>query len=507
MFEAAEVGNRIDKADYKAEAAKLRPELLEVQRQLATSDLAVIVIVGGVEGAGKEETVNLLMDWMDARGIEVHAMWGTTDEERDRPRMWRFWRVIPPKGKIGVLFGSWYTDPIVQRTFRQMDEAAFDLEMHRIVQFERMLENENVLLVKFWMHLAKDVQKKHLKKLRKNPDTAWRVTDVTLDFFRKYDRFRSVSEEALRRTSTGFSPWHVIEAADDRYRSVAVTSTLLKTIRKGLDDAARAAAERKKRLKPDLPRPKEHNLIRHLDMTKSLTEKQYDERMEKNQGRLNLLTRRLHDAGRSLLLVFEGPDAAGKGGSIRKLTSAMDARIYQVISVAAPTDEERAHPYLWRFWRYIPMKGRVTIFDRSWYGRVLVERVEGFATKDEWGRAYAEINAFEEQLHGSGIIVVKFWIAITAQEQLQRFKSRKTTPYKQYKLTEEDWRNRAKWNAYEAVACDMIERTSSSIAPWVLVEGNNKYWARNRVIEATCEQLEHALGDGAKPKKKKSSKK
>ncbi|MCY3018428.1 MAG: polyphosphate:AMP phosphotransferase, partial [Planctomycetota bacterium] len=204
-------------------------------------------------------------------------------------------------------------------------------------------------------------------------------------------------------------------------------------------------------------------------------------------------TRQLYEKKRSLLIVFEGPDAAGKGGAIRRLTAAMDARNYQVISIAAPTEEERARPYLWRFWRQLPRLGRVTIFDRSWYGRVLVERIEGFCSTPDWQRAYAEINAFEEQLTRFGIAVVKFWLATTPEEQLRRFKDRETTPYKQYKLTEEDWRNREKWGAYEAAACDMIEKTSSALAPWVLVEADDKLHARLKVMKSACERLERAL--------------
>jgi polyphosphate kinase 2 (PPK2 family) len=191
--------------------------------------------------------------------------------------------------------------------------------------------------------------------------------------------------------------------------------------------------------------------------------------------------------------LVEGPDAAGKGGVIRRITQSMDARLYRLMSVAAPTDEERARPYLWRFWRALPRVGRSTIYDRSWYGRVLVERVEGFAAAEEWRRAYGEINAFEEQLAGAGTIIRKFWIALSADEQLKRFKDRQVTPYKQYKITEEDWRNRAKWGAYEAAACDMIERTSTEHAPWVLVEGNDKLWARVKVMKTVVEALEKEL--------------
>ena len=229
-------------------------------------------------------------------------------------------------------------------------------------------------------------------------------------------------------------------------------------------------------------------------MGRALDAATYKKELHQAQGELGLLSRRLRKEKRSLILVFEGPDAAGKGGAIRRLTAAMDARDYQVISIAAPTDEERAHPYLWRFWRYLPPTGRVSIYDRSWYGRVLVERVEGFARPDQWQRAFEEINAFEEQLIEHGLILVKFWLAITPDEQLRRFQDRQDTPYKQHKITAEDWRNRDRWDAYEAAACDMIEKTGTESAPWVLVEGNNKEWARVKVLKEVVRRVQSALG-------------
>ncbi len=195
------------------------------------------------------------------------------------------------------------------------------------------------------------------------------------------------------------------------------------------------------------------------------------------------------------MLVFEGSDAAGKGGSIRRLTAAMDARHYQIVPIAAPTEEERDQPYLWRFWRHVPRTGRVTIFDRSWYGRVLVERVEGYCREEDWLRAYAEINDFEDQLEDDGALVVKFWLQISADEQLRRFKEREQTDFKRFKITAEDWRNRDKWDDYLTAACDMIDRTSTDIAPWTLVEANDKNFARIKVLRTVCERIEAALAD------------
>ncbi|MFA5140519.1 MAG: polyphosphate:AMP phosphotransferase [Elusimicrobiota bacterium] len=491
MFETAEVGNEVSKADFKKEVPKLRVDLLEAQNTLAKSDFSLMLLIGGVEGAGKTEFANRLLEWLDARGIETHAWAEPTDEERERPPFWRFWRVLPGKGKAAFLLNSWYTSPIINRVYKKNDEAEFDRQLDRVAAFERMLAQENVLLVKLWFHLSKKEQKKRLKDLEADPDNRWRVTPRDWKFHKRYDRFRKVSERAIMKTNTSEAPWIILEATDRRYRDLAGVRCILNAIRK---KAKEAAAQPKAEKTPDLPKPKPKNVLRSMDLTKKLDDKNYDKQLEKLQGRLALLARRLREESkRSLLLVFEGSDAAGKGGCIRRITQALDARNYQLRSVAAPTDEERARPYLWRFWRGLPRIGRVTIYDRSWYGRVLVERVEGFAKPEAWGRAFGEINAFEDELTEFGTIVMKFWVTISPEEQLKRFKDRQEKAYKQYKITEEDWRNRAKWNAYEAAACDMIERTNTERAPWVLVEGEDKNWARVKVLRAVVDALEREL--------------
>jgi polyphosphate:AMP phosphotransferase len=491
MFESAEIGNKISKTEYRREASKVRTALLAVQKRLGASDLAVAVIVGGVEGAGKAETVNVLLEWLDARGVRVHAPWEPTDEERQRPYMWRFWRLLPPRGNMAIFFGSWYSMPIVDRVFNRTNGAELDQALDRIVDFERMLAREGILVLKFWMHLSRKAQKKRLEKLAADPAEAWRVTRADWKFFKKYDKFVRISERTLRRTSTAEARWHIVEARNRRYRDLTVARTLLAAIEARLDALEAAPPVTPV---PDRPKPRPVNLIGQLDLTRALSDAAYEEELLEWQGKVAVLTRRLYEQRQSMILVFEGPDAAGKGGAIRRLIGAMDARNCEMIAVAAPTDEERAHPYLWRFWRHLPRLGRVTIFDRSWYGRVLVERIEGFCTPDDWQRAYEEINAFEEQITEFGTILRKFWLAVSPDEQLRRFKERETTPYKQYKLTEEDWRNREKWNAYVAAACDMIERTSVHGAPWTLVEADDKNYARIKVLKTVAQALEQAVG-------------
>ncbi len=490
MFETAELGKKISKEQMQKEIPKIRTALLEVQKKLGYSDIAVVLLIGGVEGAGKTEFANILLEWMDPRGIQVHALGEPTDEERNRPRFWRFWRILPPKKKMGMFLTSWYTEIIVNRVFKKIDKNTFIKELDRIIEFEKMLSNEGVLLIKFWFHLAKEMQRERLKKLEQDPDTRWRVTKIDWKFFAKYNRFKKISETAIMKTHTGDTPWHIVEATDKRYRTITAAKIILDRLNQRLSQQKEKV---KTEVNPKISKIEKINIIKKLDLSLTLDDKTYKEELLKYQGELNILTRKMRNANRSLILVFEGPDAAGKGGAIRRLTQAMDARIYRVVSFAAPTDEERAHPYLWRFWRNLPQSGNVSIYDRSWYGRLLVERIEGFCTKEEWQRAYAEINSFEEQLTDFGTMVIKFWIAISSEEQLRRFKDRDKTPYKQYKLTDEDWRNRKKWDAYEIAACDMVEKTSTDHAPWVLVEGVNKNWARMKVIKTVCEKLKQEI--------------
>ncbi|MBE0611660.1 MAG: polyphosphate:AMP phosphotransferase [Dehalococcoidia bacterium] len=489
MFESAQLGRKVDRETFAQREPELREALLDAQFRLASAGFSVVIVVAGAEGAGKGETVNLLLNWLDARGIETHALGAPSEEEMERPEYYRFWRRLPGKGRIGIFFGSWYTRPISQHSLGNLDEAGLEDGLRRIVDFERMLEDEGVLLVKFWLHVTKDQQAKRFKALAKNPDTAWRVTKMDWRFHKTYDQFVNSASRAIRRTSSGQSPWHIIEAWDARYRHLTVAETLLAAIEQRL--AAQTTPEAS--ATPPIPAPIVPNVISSLDLSRSVPDVDYRKEVVQRQLAIGRMARDLQDRKRSAVLVFEGSDAAGKGGTIRRVTQALDARFYQVVQIAAPSDEERARPYLWRFWRNLPRWGHFTIFDRSWYGRVLVERLEGLCPPADWQRAYGEINAFEEQLVLSGSTVLKFWLTTSKDEQLRRFQEREAMGFKRYKITEEDWRNREKWDAYEAAACDMVERTSSELAPWTLVEAEDKYYARLKVLRTVEEGLARAL--------------
>jgi polyphosphate:AMP phosphotransferase len=351
--------------------------------------------------------------------------------------------------------------------------------------------------------LSKAAQKKRLKAFEKDPLQRWRVTKAQWKHWAMFDRFVGAADHAIRRTSTDQAPWHIVEGEDERYRTVVVATELLNAIGRALDrstgraarpsNGARRMAQKGGEVTPLQRVEQQFNVLDNLDLSQTLSDDQFDTELARQQSRLNTLQRRAGRRGVSTIIVFEGWDAAGKGGAIRRVTGSLDARNYQVIPIAAPTDEERSRHYLWRFWRHLSRAGRLTIFDRSWYGRVLVERVEGFATEAEWMRAYGEINHFEEQLVSNGILLVKFWIHISKAEQLRRFRERTRTSYKRWKITDEDWRNRERWADYTTAVNDMVARTSTKIAPWTLVEGDDKNFARVKVLKTLTERLDHRL--------------
>jgi len=491
MFRTAELGQAVSKSEYKRREPPLRQALLESQIALREAGFPVIVLLAGVDGAGKGETVNLLNEWMDPRWIATHAFDAPTTTEVERPRFWRYWQTLPPRGRIGLYLSAWYHDPFIRRVYDEIDETTYVDELESIAAFERTLADDGALVLKFWMHLGKEAQKARLEELQNDPLRSWRVNERDWRHWEMYERFIPAAERLIARTSNAGAPWTIVEGSDARFRSLKVGEMLLEALRKRLDKGAgRSTGDEDRQGAPARPI---RTVLSTLDTSLELGKQEYKTRLPELQAELNLLHRQARERGISTLLVFEGWDAAGKGGAIRRVARALDARSYNVVQIAAPTDEERAHHYLWRFWRHLPRAGRFLIFDRSWYGRVLVERVEGFAREAEWRRAYAEINDFERQLVSHGMVLVKFWIHISKDEQKTRFKQREKTPYKRFKLTDEDWRNREKWDAYETAVHAMVERTSTRVAPWTLVEGNDKRYARVKVLKAVCDGLRDRL--------------
>jgi len=493
MFQVFESGSKISKEDYKKRLPELRAELLKTQFALQEQGVPLLIIIAGVEGAGKGEVINRLNSWMDTRYIETNVFRKVTDEEASRPFHWRFWRKMPKAGEIGVFFGSWYTKNIKNLVFGKESTAEFDAHMNQVKSMEQMLVAGGMLIVKFWLHIPEKKQKKRFKKLEKDKRTEWRVTDYDWRYHEHFQQFIKVSQRAIRLTNTADAPWNIIDASQKRYRDIAFMEILLQQMR---------AALNKNGIKNGTPAPvipdvhdlaKPNNILDDIDLSPKLLKDEYKELYDELALEIEFLAWQCYQKNISSVIVFEGWDAAGKGGIIRRLVPALDAKLYRVIQTAAPSKIEKSHHYLWRFWQDLPEDGKITIYDRSWYGRVLVERVEGFAKEEEWNRAFHEINEFEYQLIEHGTIVNKFWLHISSEEQLRRFEERQKVEYKKHKITDDDWRNRDKSEAYKTAVHDMVAKTSTEYSPWHIIPANNKNYARIAVLKIIRNSMIEAL--------------
>lgn len=488
MFESAELGRKTSKEDYKEYEEAFRVGLLTVQYDLReAAGFPVILVVDGTDRVGCHEVLNLLHEWMDPRYLEANVFETPSSEELERPRFWRYWRTLPAAGRIGIYYREWTYRAIMDRLLGQIDETGLEERLRHIDTFEKALIDDGALLLKFWLHIPKSEAKKRLKKKRDSFRVAFKPRKQDRLLVEHYQEVQDIAERVLRRTSSGEALWNVVESTNFRYRNVTVAQGLIRSLTKRLAEPPR------KTLAPVVSQRNVTTVLDQLDLTKKLSKPDYEEKLHRGWRRLAKLSNKVHRKGISSVFVFEGWDAAGKGGAIRRVTAAMDAGYYRVMPIAAPTDEELAHHYLWRFWRNLPRAGHTAIFDRSWYGRVLVERLEGFAAESEWKRAYAEINDFEEQIVHQGSVVAKFWLHIDAEEQLRRFKAREKVSFKKYKITPDDYRNRERWNDYEIAADEMVQRTSTEFARWHLVAANDKRWARIQVLETVCDALEKRL--------------
>ena len=521
VFESAELGRKVTKKAFDQAVPALRVELVELQQRLRRADFPALVLLSGVNGAGKSETVNLLNQWMDPRWILNSAYQPPSEEELERPRFWRYWRDLPAKGQLGLLLSAWYSRPFMETVYGDRSWAEYDRLLAEITAFERVLADDGAVILKFWMHLSRAQQKQRLKALERDRLQSWRITDTDWRQWKSYDRYVEVAEHTIRATSTARAPWTIVEGMDPRYRSLTVATAIRDALRARLDRVDRRRAgggtiaarpPAGKEIEEDavaatLAEPLRHTVLTELDMSLTVSPRAYRRELPELEARVYRLFLEAKQQRISMVCVFEGWDAAGKGGAVRRLAAVLDAPDCRVIPIGEPTDEEAARHYLWRFWRQIGRAGRVTIFDRSWYGRVLVERVEGLATEPEWRRAYTEINEFERELTDFGIVLVKFWLHITSDEQLKRFTQRQEIPYKRWKLTDQDWRNRDKWPAYEAAVQDMVERTSTLGAPWTLVEANCKRHARLKVLRTVADALEQAVARSLAAPRGRSTKK
>ena len=485
MFDQFEAQAPMDKETFATQALALRQQLLEIQFSLENTPHPVIIVLAGLDGAGKGVLVHRLNEWMDPRGIDTNTYWEHSDEEESRPYFWRFWRQLPQRGRFGIFLGSWYTQVTQQRVDETIDANAVEAFCQRITDFERQLGDDGAIVIKLWLHISEETQRRQLEEKAPRRQQNPRVTEHPYELVGRYKQAMTTAEKVIRHTQTFQCPWHVIDGEDRNYREIKAGEIIRDTILRRIEAREPTAPLEQ------LPAPQDALASVRLD--KTLDKSAYKKKLRKYQARLQDLAWEGYRQKRSLVAVFEGWDGAGKGSAIRRVTGAIDPRLYKLVQIAAPTDEELAHHYSWRFWRSLQRDGRATLFDRSWYGRVMVERVEKFATEPEWTRAFREINEFERELTLHGSIVAKFWLHIDQDEQLARFRAREQEPHKRHKITEEDWRNREKWPAYEAAVNQMIAQTHSQHAPWTLIAGNSKHYARIKILQTLCEAMEKAL--------------
>ena len=507
MLEKVDLSKKLSKEEYKEKMSHLETRIGQLQRECKALKIPIMIVFEGFGAAGKGLQIGRLIQSMDPRGFHVFPIKNETEEERMHPFLWRFWTKTPEKGRIAIYDGSWYRRALIDRFEKRTKEKELPEAFHSINSFEKQLTDDGTVIIKLFLDISRKEQKKRFEKLQKNKETAWRVTQGDLERNAKYNEYAAMMEDMLFKTDTDYAPWTIIEATDRRFATVKIYTTVIKAMADQIEKQER----QKKKVTADQEtedhmnvsevareadkelRELQVSILSKADLSLKYSREEYEEKLDKLQKKIEKLHGELYRRRIPVVLGFEGWDAGGKGGAIKRLTAKMDARGYAVNPTASPNDIEKAHHYLWRFWRAMPKAGHVAIFDRTWYGRVMVERIEGFCTKEEWQRAYKEINDMEKDLYDAGAVVIKFWMHIDKDEQERRFRERQENPEKQWKITDEDWRNREKWDQYEDAVNEMLLRTSTDYAPWVVVEGNDKNYARVKVLKTVVDAIEERL--------------
>lgn len=490
MLEKIDLSKKVDKKTYRRVMDEAEEKQGLLQRECKDAGIPVILVFEGMGAAGKGVQINRLIQALDPRGFDVYACDRPTEDEQMRPFLWRYWTKTPAKGRIAVFDRSWYRSVQVDRFDGLTREDRLGDAYQDILSFEKQLCDDGTVIMKFFLYIDKDEQKKRFKKLEGSKETSWRVTEEDWNRNKDFDRYLKMNEEMLEKTDTDYAPWVIIEAVDKDYAALKIVSTVMDRLEYELEHRRPEDGKQAQRQESKTRERFKNGVLSGIDLSKSLTEEEYKTRLKKLQKRLAELHSELYRLRIPVVIGFEGWDAGGKGGAIKRLTSNLDPRGYRVNPTAAPNDIEKVHHYLWRFWNSVPKAGHIAIFDRTWYGRVMVERIEGFCSEAEWRRAYQEINEMESHMANAGAVVLKFWLHIDKDEQERRFRERQANPAKQWKITDEDWRNREKWDQYEEAVNEMLIRTSTTYAPWIVVEGNDKRYARVKVLQTVVDALE-----------------
>ncbi len=531
MLEKTDLSKTIDNQEYGRLIDELRIRLGELQREAWNLHIPIIIVFEGWHASGMSDIINKFVLALNPVGFDLHSIGKPSPEEEKKPLIWRFWTKIPQKGRIAIFDRSWYRRALLEHFSTSESFRRMNMCLNGINYMERQLSDDGYLIIKMFLHTSKDVQIKRFREMEEK-DRPLFLLEEENDYLEQYERVLSIQERILEKTDSPESPWTIIESNDRKFAIIKTMITVVEQIQNCIDQtkAKKAHALHISEMNGNTGAPGEGttatnnanspvpekneeevcytgitclnaSVLQKVDMDKSLAKPEYKKKRKKCQKMLRELQYDLFKNEIPVIILFEGWDASGKGGNIRRIAEKLNPRLYRVVPIGVPNEVEIAKHYLWRFYRELPKNGHMAIFDRSWYGRVLVERVEGFCTDEEWKRAYREINEFEETLTSFGYIVIKFWLHIDRDEQLRRFKSREEITYKKWKITPDDWRNRDKWYQYEEATDEMLQKTSTTYAPWNIIEANDKYYARVKVLETVVKAVQEKLALKEKERK------
>lgn len=485
---------KLEKEEIKRQISEAQKKLGLLAQKVKEAKLPVIILFEGWGASGKGYLVSKLIEEIDPRGFKVYTIGPRSADERRFPMMKRYWEKIPEYGRMSFFVRSWYRDVTLSRFEEEIDKKEIDARFREILDFESQLADDGYLIIKFFLRLSKKDQRKRFEKLESNKATAWRVTKADWEHHRRYDDHLHAFNEMIDRTDRDYAPWVQIDSKDRRRAILTALNCTIDLVTGALAMRTSPKPQSKRALRLDetiIPNPIPK--LAEVDLSPTIDGEFYRKELKRLQERLFELHNWLYQTKTPMIIVYEGQDAAGKGGNIKRVTEGLDPRGYAVNPVAAPTAPELYRQYLWRFWITLPKDGHIAIYDRSWYGRVMVEKIEGFCTEEQWKRAYSEINHFEHSLRGWGAIIIKFWLQIDKDEQLVRFTDRQNTPEKQWKITEEDWRNRARWDDYEVSVNEMLRLTNTDFAPWHIIESNDKRYARIKTLRLLVAAIEREM--------------
>ena len=492
MLEKYDLTKTADEGTYDKTLASYKERLNVLQRTLRDQNVPTIIVIEGWNTAGITMSVHEIVQALDPRGFTLNAIERPTEEERAHPFLWRFWLRTPPRGRIALFARSWYSRAISEEMQKHTWEKSLIGRAGQINNFERQLYDDGSVILKFFLHITKEEQKLRLEERERNPLTAWLVTPSIWNVHRHYEDSLPLIDNFIVRTDTDYAPWTIVEATDRKYAILKLYATVVKALEKKA--GAIKDQKQKKTKQKEPPRPGKNQVKRRSSPDKKFSKEECQESLSTLQIEMLELHYLLFKRKIPLMIAYEGWDAAGKGGNITRVTRYMNPLGYYVVPVSAPTEHEKQYHYLRRFIKHFPTGGDIAIFDRSWYGRVLVERVETYCSGAEWQRAYGEINEMEEDfIKSSGGGIVKFWLEISKEEQLRRFQQRANDPQKVYKITDEDWRNREKWDLYDEAIDEMLARTSTDIAPWTVIESNDKWYARVKALKTVIATVQKLL--------------